>query len=110
MDDTRNILERLVQVGRVHSVDNANHRARVKFELTGIMSGWLYVLDNRAYIPDYDEPQFTEETSGGSGDSAFESHRHELNIRQWMPKVNDEVVCLYLPIRNGDGFILGGIG
>lgn len=109
MDDTRKILERLVQVGVVHSVDNEKHRARVKFEATGIMSGWLYVIDNRPFIPDYDVPQKTEEASGGTGDSAFESHRHELSIRQWMPKVNDLVLCLYLPIRNSDGFILGGI-
>ena len=108
-EDIRNILERMVQVGKVHSVDNVNHRARVKFEMTGIMSGWLYVLDNRPAIPDYDIPQQTESKSGGAGDSAFEEHSHDLVIRQWMPKVNDVVVCLYLPIRNSDGFILGGI-
>ena len=26
-----------------------------------------------------------------------------------MPKVNDQVLVLYLPVFNGDGFILGGI-
>ena len=25
----------------------------------------------------------------------------------WMPSVNDKVVCIYLPVFNGDGFILG---
>jgi len=25
-----------------------------------------------------------------------------------MPKVNDRVLCLYLPIFNGDGIVLGG--
>lgn len=25
----------------------------------------------------------------------------------WMPAVNDAVVCLYIPVSNGDGFILG---
>lgn len=28
---------------------------------------------------------------------------------EWVPKVNEEVVCLYLPVFNGDGFVLGGI-
>lgn len=27
----------------------------------------------------------------------------------WMPKVNDVVVALYLPVFNGDGFIIGGL-
>lgn len=25
----------------------------------------------------------------------------------WMPKINDAVVVLYLPVFNGDGFVLG---
>lgn len=28
---------------------------------------------------------------------------------QWMPKINDTVVALYLPIYDGDGFVLGGV-
>lgn len=26
----------------------------------------------------------------------------------WMPKVNDKVLTIYIPVFNGDGFILGG--
>ena len=29
-------------------------------------------------------------------------------LTYWMPKVNDRVLCLYLPVFNGDGFVLGG--
>ena len=47
--------------------------------------------------------------SGGSGDASFASHKHDLIIKPWMPKVNDQVLVLYLPVFNGDGFILGGI-
>lgn len=90
-------------------VDNVKHTARVKFPNTEIISGWLHVLDNRPFIPDYDVPQETEPKAGGSGDPAFESHKHDLVIKQWMPKINDVVVCLYLPVRNSDGFVLGGI-
>lgn len=103
------ILGRLVQVGTVMEVDNEKHIARVKFPNTDIISEWLHVLDNRSFIPDYDVPQETEAKSGGSGDPAFASHKHDLIIKQWMPKVNDIVVCLYLPIRNSDGFVIGGI-
>ncbi len=26
---------------------------------------------------------------------------------EWMPQINDVVLCLYIPVWNGDGFILG---
>lgn len=61
------------------------------------------------FIPDYNVPQRTEFESGGSGDASFASHKHDLIIKPWMPKVNDQVLVLYLPVFNGDGFILGGI-
>lgn len=25
----------------------------------------------------------------------------------WMPSINDTVLCLYVPVFNGDGFVLG---
>ena len=27
----------------------------------------------------------------------------------WMPDINDMVLCLYLPMANADGFVLGAI-
>lgn len=107
--DWETILTRLVQVGTVTDVDNEKRKARVKFEDTDITSAWLYVPDNRAYIPDYDVPQRTEYEAGGSGDAAFENHKHDLIIKPWMPKINDTVVVLYLPVFNSDGFVLGRI-
>ncbi|MEN6437013.1 MAG: hypothetical protein ABFD97_00350 [Syntrophobacter sp.] len=32
-----------------------------------------------------------------------------LQREPWMPSINDTVVVLYLPVFNGDGFILGAI-
>lgn len=29
---------------------------------------------------------------------------------EWVPAVNQTVIVLYLPIWNGDGFVIGGIG
>ena len=54
-------------------------------------------------------PQRTEYESGGSDAAAFANHKHDLTIKPWMPKVNDTVLTLYLPVFNGDGFVLGGI-
>ena len=108
--DVAKILTHLVRIGTVTVTDSINRTARVKFEDTGQTSGLLYVLSNRPYIPDYDGPQRTEYEQGGSGDPAFENHKHDLKIKPWMPRVNAVVLTLYLPILDGDGFILGEIG
>ena len=106
----RRCLMGLVRTGFVTDVDNTRHQARVKFPCEGFTSGWLYVLDNRAFIPGYAGEQRTEYAAGGGGYAEYASHSHALNIQQWMPKVNGRVLCLYLPTDdgNGDGFILGG--
>ena len=108
--DVEKILKHLVRIGTVTVADPVKRVARVKFEDTGQTSGLLYVLANRPYIPDYDVPQRTEFEAGGSGDPAFASHKHDLIIKPWMPKVNAVVLTLYLPVLDGDGFILGEIG
>ena len=100
MGEQQNILSGLVQTGTVTAIDSAKRKARVKFKDTGIISGWLYVLQH--YGADfYIEPDA--------------KHTHEItdtftgsHLTYWMPKVNDRVLCLYLPIFNGDGIVLGG--
>jgi hypothetical protein len=101
----------IVRIGIVTSVDNDRLRARVKFPDLGYTSGELYVLKNQPFIPGYDEkPQRTEYTGpSGSGYEMFGRHKHDLTIKPWMPKVNEKVLVLYIPIWNADGFILGGI-
>lgn len=108
--DIEKILSQLVRIGTVTVTDPVKRVARVKFQDTGMTSGLLYVLASRPYIPDYEVPQRTEFEAGGSGDPAFESHKHDLKIKPWMPKVNATVLSLYLPILDADGFILGEIG
>ena len=103
------IIRRMVRIGTVTAVDNGTRLARVKFPDTGHTSGWLPVLATPPAIPDYTVPQRTEYESGGSDAAAFARHKHDLTIKPWMPKVNDTVLTLYLPVFNGDGFVLGGI-
>ena len=107
--DQETVLSSLVRVGYVTDVDNRKRVARVKFDDLGITSDWLPVLINRDFVPDYDTPQKTEERGGGTLEAAYEAHDHELTIKPYMPKVNEQVLTLYLPVRNGQGFILGGI-
>lgn len=109
-DGIMNALENLVRIGTVTWTDPVKRLARVKFRDTDLPSGKLPVLASRPYIPDYDVLQRTEFEAGGSGDAAYERHKHDLKIKPWMPKVNATVLCLYLPVWNGDGYILGEIG
>ena len=102
-------IEDVVREGKVTAVDNGKRIAKVWFDSMGIESDWLPVLITRDFIPDYDVPQRTEYEAGGSGDAAYESHKHDLIIKPYMPKVNDLVLVLYFPVFNGDGVILGGV-
>ena len=64
--DLEKILAGLVRVGTVTDVDNVKHMARVKFQGESFTSGWLYVLDNRPFIPGYGQTQhFCEQEKCG---------------------------------------------
>jgi len=102
-------VEDIVREGTVTAVDNGKRIAKVWFDALGIQSDWLPVLITRDFIPGYDVPQRTEYEAGGSGDAAFESHKHDIIIKPYMPKVNEKVLVLYFPVFNGDGVILGGV-
>ena len=99
----------IVREGTVTAVNNDKRIARVWFDAISIESGWLPVLITNDFIPGYDVPQRTEYEAGGGGYAEFASHKHDLTIKPWMPKVNDKVLVLYFPVFNGDGVILGGI-
>lgn len=114
--DSNEILSRLVQTGIVSAVDSSNRTARVILEETGHTSGWLKVLQHYGanfYIePDAKHTHdITDTYTGGGSASTFPNHDHlpGSHLTWWMPKVNDRVLILYLPVFNGDGFILGGI-
>lgn len=97
------------RLGFVTDVNNEKRLSRVKFEDLGYTSDWLPVLISRDFIPDYDVPQETEARAGGAGYPQFESHTHPLVIKPYMPKIGEQVLCIYEPVRGGRGFILGGI-
>ena len=109
MEDMDSILSRLVRVGTVTDVNKKKRKARVKFQDEDMTSGWLRVLSSPPFIPKVDEPQRTEFESGGSGDEAFASHKHDVIITPWLPRVNDVVLTLFLPCHDSDGYILGRI-
>lgn len=73
----------LIWLGTVTDRDADKHMVRVKFQDSDFTSGWLYVLQRTS--PREDAPSY------------------------WMPRINDTVLCVYLPIWNGDGFVVGGV-
>ena len=111
--DADKILSRLVQVGYVSAIDRA--KARVRFPDTGITSGWLFITQHSAaglhIEPDAEHAHTITDTYTGGGSASTEpDHEHPgSHLTTWLPKVNERVVVLYLPIADGDGFILGGI-
>lgn len=98
----------IARQGIVTNADNGRRTAKVKFLDTGEVSDWLFVLASPPFIPGYTGAQRTEFESGGSGDAAFAKHAHPLNILPWMPKVNEQVLCLF--DQTGNGFVLGRVG
>lgn len=150
------ILENLVRIGTVSSVDPDKRTARVIF--TGhdnMVSGELKVLQNQPLLVinktvdgdawDYSAQYASAPRSLGLGEKYTKSfpdviqleatieyeknntipdsslscsytgvidtktHRHVVKVYPWLPYIGQLVLCLYLPVFNGDGFILGGI-
>lgn len=87
-------LKRMIQVGIVTDTDTKNRKVRVKFKDVNLTSDWLCILRQE---PSVDVDNLTD------GNSVA------LRITPWMPKVNDTVLVVYLPIFNSDGFVIGGI-
>ncbi len=108
--DNENILANLVRIGTVSSVDNGKRVARVIFQDKDMVSGWLHVLQHHetgVYIKP--EGKHSHNISGGGTTEIDGEHGHVGNVTYWMPRINDTVVVLYLPVFNADGFILGAI-
>ena len=118
MAELEKILYGLVRVGTVTDRQMDKRLARVWFPDLNMSSDWLPVLINQDVTPDdipreYDAPQWTEfETEDKipqAGETRYVPHKHKILRKPWMPKVGDEVLALYLPVLDADGFILGGI-
>ena len=113
------ILNNLVRVGTVRAVDPAKRKARVWYDDLGIISGWLTILQlygAGVNVVAGGGHSHQHEVSSQAGhvhavtDNAIEHHEHHgTTVGYFMPKVDARVLVLYLPVFNGDGFILGGL-
>ena len=104
-------LKTISRAGWDSAVDLAERTARVTFKDKGdtFVSGPLKVLKNPPWVPEYYAPYRTEYEAGGSGYPQFESHKHDLIVKPWLPQKGEFVLCLYIPRDDGDGFVIGGI-
>lgn len=105
-----NILSNLVRVGTVSAIDNTHRKARVLFKDKNLTSDWLFILQHpRAGVHVKDNGEHSHSIPGGGSTGSAGEHNHEASVTYWMPAVNETVLVLYLPMFNGDGFILGVI-
>jgi phage baseplate assembly protein gpV len=110
-DNNINILENLVRIGTVSAV--SGQKARVMFDDTGITSDWLIVLQHPGadvhVEPDAEHTHTITDTYTGGGSASTEpDHDHPgTHVTHWIPKVGSRVVALYVPVIDGDGYILG---
>lgn len=82
--DALELCRNCVRVGTVSSV--SGNTARVIFkDMDNMVSGHLIIVQQ----PHYGIPNW--------------------NWRPWTPEVGQSVLCLYIPIQDGDGYILGVI-
>lgn len=81
------IIKNMVRIGIVTDVDDEKRLVRVHFPDKQLTSGWLYLLKSPPTIENINDD----------------------DIKPWIPAVNDKVLCLYIPIFNGDGFVLGAL-
>lgn len=86
--------EHTTRIGTVSSVNVSERTARVKFEyLDDMVSGPLRVLQRDGCNLNI---KLDDAHDHSGSETAF-----------WMPKVGETVLCLYEPIDNGGGIILG---
>lgn len=105
----------LVRVGTVTDRQMGKRLVRVWFADDAMSSGWLPVIISQDVTPehDYDDPQWTEfETEwkpDRAGEKDYVDHKHKIKRKPYMPKVGDQVLVVYIPVWNADGFVIGGI-
>lgn len=83
------LMKDFLRIGKVVDTNSAHRSCRVFFEDQRIVSGWLRVLQHI-----------------GAG---VVCTNDSGSVGVWMPQINSQVLCIYMPIPDGDGYVLGGL-
>ena len=102
------ILDGLVRVGTVTDRNESTHTARVYFPDIEMTSGWLRCLQ-RPVTASASNAGAHKHQADGEDTTEAGSHSHTITLGTWTPAINDTVACLFLPVQDGDGFVLGVI-
>lgn len=124
MTDEQNFL----RVGIVSDVNADAMKARVYFpDMENMVSGWLYILRSpltltvkKAAEGNTSEagshkhtlqpnPDNIQVQNNGAHKHTYPEHEHEVEVEEWVPAVNDRVLCIYMTGSDTDGYILGAI-
>lgn len=108
MENMNPILDGLVRVGTVSDRNTASHKVRVYFPDLDLTSDWLFCLQRNSGISISSASDHTHQLDGETTDEAG-AHSHTASNDAWTPAINEQVLCLFLPVQDGDGFVLGGI-
>lgn len=108
-----------LRIGRVSNVDENNRAVRVRFESDNMTSGWLKVLqappDVSVTLTDSaSNSDNSDDNTEDNGDYSEENGGSEktgaaVEVKGWLPKIGDIVLCVYSEEWNSDGFVLGGL-
>lgn len=85
------VLSGLVRVGIVTDRDPGRKAVRVVYPDCDLSSGWLSCL----------------QTGSGATAAETDGHTHTITLGAFVPAINARVAVLYLPVEDGDGFVLG---
>jgi phage baseplate assembly protein gpV len=108
MDDK--LLQGLVRMGVVTEVDAEARRVLARYPDTGIVSGWLYVPQHPgAGVAVSPDGAHTHELTEGSASEAPDHDHTGTRLTVWLPNIGDRVLALYVPVWDGDGYVLGAI-
>lgn len=102
------ILDGLVRVGTVSDRNATAHKVRVYFPDLDLTSDWLFCLQRPSSVTISGASGHTHQIEGGATGEAG-AHTHNGSAGAWTPAINEQVLCLFLPVQDGDGFVLGGI-
>ena len=84
------VMQNIVRIGTVSSVNADNRTARVAFaDKAGLVSGDLKVVKNTC-------------SPNCEGDSC-------CSLSPWLPQVGELVLCVFLPNGEGHGFVVGSL-
>ena len=101
----------MVRLGIVSSRDTENRKVRVYFpDMGDMVSGWLSVLQHpNRFILATVSTDGTHNHDYAVGNDGAHTHTVTAELEDWMPEVNDKVLCLYTYGFGTDGFVLGVI-